>query len=68
MFLWLGRVAKPGRTLSENRRLEIHVFAENETFPAKTEGLESRQHNNINTLYIKIMCNKIILIMIVNVL
>ena len=39
IFLWLGRVSKTRRILSENGRLEI--FTENERFPAKTGGLES---------------------------
>ena len=39
IFLWLGRVSKTRRILSENGRPEI--FTKNERFPAKTGGLES---------------------------
>ena len=39
IFLWLGRVSKTGRVLSENERLEM--FAENRRFSAKMGGLVS---------------------------
>ena len=39
IFLWLGRVSKTGRILSENQRPEI--FTENRRFPAKMGGLVS---------------------------
>ena len=39
IFLWLGRVSKTRRILSENGRPEI--FTKNERFAAKTGGLES---------------------------
>ena len=39
IFLWLGRVSKTGRILSENHRPEI--FAKNRRFPAKMVGLVS---------------------------
>ena len=38
-LLWLGKVSITGRILCENRRPEI--FTENESFLAKTGGLES---------------------------
>ena len=38
IFLWLGRVSKTGRILSENGRLEI--FTKSGRFPAKMGGLE----------------------------
>ena len=38
IFLWLGRVSKTGRILSENGRPEI--FTETRRFPAKKGGLE----------------------------
>ena len=40
IFLWLGRVSKTGRILSENERPEI--FAKKRRFPAKMVGLVSK--------------------------
>ena len=37
VLLWLGRVSKSGRILSESERPEI--FTENRRFPAKMGGL-----------------------------
>ena len=48
IFLWLGRVSKTRRILSENGRPEI--LTENERFPAKMGGLETLRKLKLVTL------------------
>ena len=49
-FLWLGRVSKTGRILSENGRPVI--FAENERFPAKSDRWLESLNNSAHGLII----------------
>ena len=51
IFLWLGRVSKTRRILSENGRPEI--FTKNERFPAKTGGLESLLKYAFKLIFLK---------------